>query len=70
MTGMTGLWQINGRSDADDDQRVYLDAGYVKNGSFGYDLIILLKTSKVAFNREGAYGAPEVVDNQPGTLLT
>lgn len=52
---MTGLWQISGRSDADDDQRHYLDAWYVKNGSFGYDLIILLKTSKVVFQREGAY---------------
>lgn len=53
--GMTGLWQISGRSDIDYDKRVYLDAWYVKNWSFWYDLIILLKTIKVVLKREGAY---------------
>jgi len=53
--GMTGLWQISGRSDTDYDKRVYLDAWYVKNWSFWYDLIILLKTIKVVLKREGAY---------------
>lgn len=53
--GMTGLWQISGRSDLDYDKRVYLDAWYVKNWSFWYDLIILLKTIKVVVKREGAY---------------
>ena len=53
--GMTGLWQISGRSDIDYDKRVYLDAWYVKNWSFWYDLIILLKTIKVVVKREGAY---------------
>ena len=53
--GMTGLWQISGRSDTDYDKRVYLDAWYVKNWSFWYDLIILLKTIKVVIKREGAY---------------
>jgi Undecaprenyl-phosphate galactose phosphotransferase WbaP len=53
--GMTGLWQISGRSDTDYDKRVYLDAWYVKNWSFWYDLIILFKTVKVVIKREGAY---------------
>lgn len=53
--GMTGLWQISGRSDTDYDKRVYLDVWYVKNWSFWYDLIILLKTIKVVLKREGAY---------------
>lgn len=53
--GMTGLWQISGRSDTDYDKRVYLDAWYVKNWSFWYDLIILFKTIKVVINRKGAY---------------
>lgn len=53
--GMTGLWQISGRSDTDYDKRVYLDAWYVKNWSCWCDLIILLKTIKIVLKREGAY---------------
>ena len=53
--GMTGLWQVNGRSDADYDARVYLDSWYVKNWSLSYDLIILFKTVGVVMQRNGAY---------------
>lgn len=53
--GMTGLWQVSGRSDLDYDSRVYLDSWYVKNWSLWYDLIILFKTVKVVFHRTGAY---------------
>jgi Undecaprenyl-phosphate galactose phosphotransferase WbaP len=53
--GMTGLWQISGRSDIDYDKRVYLDVWYVKNWSLWYDLIILLQTIRVVLRREGAY---------------
>ena len=53
--GMTGLWQVSGRSDVDYDARVYLDSWYVKNWSLWHDLIILLKTVKVVFKRTGAY---------------
>lgn len=53
--GMTGLWQISGRSSLDYDKRVYLDAWYVKNWSFWYDLIILFKTINVVLARQGAY---------------
>ncbi len=53
--GITGLWQISGRNDISYDSRVFLDAWYVKNWSFFTDVVILLKTVKVIFRREGAY---------------
>lgn len=53
--GMTGLWQVSGRSDVDYSTRVYLDAWYVKNWSIWNDLVILVKTAKVVLQREGAY---------------
>ena len=53
--GMTGLWQISGRSQLDYDKRVYLDVWYVKNWSLWYDLIILFKTVRVVVARHGAY---------------
>lgn len=53
--GMTGLWQVSGRNDTDYDQRVYLDAWYVKNWSLWYDLAILFKTTRVVLYRDGAY---------------
>jgi Undecaprenyl-phosphate galactose phosphotransferase WbaP len=53
--GMTGLWQISGRSQLDYDKRVYLDVWYVKNWSLWYDLIILFKTVRVVIVRHGAY---------------
>jgi Undecaprenyl-phosphate galactose phosphotransferase WbaP len=53
--GMTGLWQISGRSNLDYKKRVYLDVWYVKNWSLSYDLVILIKTIKVVLSRTGAY---------------
>lgn len=53
--GMTGLWQVSGRSDLDYDSRVYLDTWYVKNWSLWHDQIILFKTIHVVFHRAGAY---------------
>lgn len=53
--GMTGLWQISGRSDLDYEKRVYLDTWYVKNWSIWYDQIILFKTLGVVIRRAGAY---------------
>jgi undecaprenyl-phosphate galactose phosphotransferase len=52
--GMTGLWQVSGRSDLDYESRVYLDTWYVKNWSLWHDLIILFKTVRVVFDRRGA----------------
>jgi lipopolysaccharide/colanic/teichoic acid biosynthesis glycosyltransferase len=53
--GMTGLWQVSGRSDVDYEKRIYLDTWYVKNWSIGYDLTILAKTFRVVLIRNGAY---------------
>ncbi|WP_027712677.1 undecaprenyl-phosphate galactose phosphotransferase WbaP [Dickeya chrysanthemi] len=53
--GMTGLWQVSGRSDVDYATRVYLDAWYVKNWSMWNDVAILFKTVGVVLKRDGAY---------------
>nr|MCF0509583.1 sugar transferase [Klebsiella pneumoniae]MCF0531502.1 sugar transferase [Klebsiella pneumoniae] len=53
--GMTGLWQVSGRSDVDYETRVYLDAWYVKNWSMWNDIAILFKTVGVVLKRDGAY---------------
>lgn len=53
--GMTGLWQVSGRSDLDYDTRVYLDTWYVKNWSLWHDQIILLKTIDVVLRGSGAH---------------
>jgi len=53
--GVTGLWQISGRNDVSYDTRVYLDAWYVKNWSLFNDIVILLRTIKVIFRKDGAY---------------
>jgi Undecaprenyl-phosphate galactose phosphotransferase WbaP len=53
--GITGLWQVSGRSQTTFAERVALDQWYVQNWSLWYDLAILLKTVKVVFRREGAY---------------
>ncbi|NBA96334.1 sugar transferase [Pseudomonas sp. R5(2019)] len=52
--GMTGLWQISGRSNIDFDQRVELDLSYIAEQSFKLDLIILLKTPFKVFSGHGA----------------
>jgi Undecaprenyl-phosphate galactose phosphotransferase WbaP len=53
--GITGLWQVSGRSDTDYDKRVALDNWYVLNWSIWLDVIILLKTFEVVLARKGAY---------------
>ncbi|EPJ5860206.1 undecaprenyl-phosphate galactose phosphotransferase WbaP [Raoultella ornithinolytica] len=53
--GMTGLWQVSGRSDVDYETRVYLDAWYVKNWSMWNDVAILFKTIGVVLKKDGAY---------------
>ena len=52
--GMTGLWQISGRSDIDFDQRVELDLSYINEQSLMLDLKILLKTPFKVFSGHGA----------------
>jgi undecaprenyl-phosphate galactose phosphotransferase len=53
--GITGLWQISGRSDTDYAERVALDAWYIKNWSLWYDVVILAKTLRVVRAGRGAY---------------
>ncbi|WP_294912392.1 undecaprenyl-phosphate galactose phosphotransferase WbaP [Tatumella sp. UBA2305] len=53
--GMTGLWQVSGRSDVDYETRVYFDAWYVKNWSMWNDIVILFKTISVVLGKDGAY---------------
>ena len=53
--GITGLWQVSGRSETTFADRADLDAWYVKNWSLWYDIVILLRTVKVVFARNGAY---------------
>ncbi|KJK09972.1 MULTISPECIES: sugar transferase [Pseudomonas] len=52
--GMTGLWQISGRSNIDFDQRVELDLSYINEQSLLLDLKILLKTPFKVFSGHGA----------------
>jgi exopolysaccharide biosynthesis polyprenyl glycosylphosphotransferase len=53
--GLTGLWQVNGRSDLSWEESVRLDLRYVENWSFALDLQILWKTISVIIRGSGAY---------------
>jgi exopolysaccharide production protein ExoY len=53
--GITGLWQISGRSDTTYEERVRLDAEYVRTCSIRADLSILLRTAFVVARGQGAY---------------
>ncbi|MGO9082104.1 MAG: sugar transferase [Streptosporangiaceae bacterium] len=53
--GITGLWQVNGRSDLSWDESVRLDLRYVENWSFVLDLQILWKTCSAVVRGSGAY---------------
>lgn len=52
--GMTGLWQVSGRSDTSYERRVYLDEWYILNWSFWYDIVILIQTSWMVATGKGA----------------
>jgi lipopolysaccharide/colanic/teichoic acid biosynthesis glycosyltransferase len=53
--GMTGLWQVSGRSDLSWDDTVRLDLFYVDNWSMLRDLAILLRTAQAVVGSRGAY---------------
>jgi lipopolysaccharide/colanic/teichoic acid biosynthesis glycosyltransferase len=53
--GITGLWQISGRSDVDFDDRLKLDIEYLNKRSFFFDLILLYKTIFAVIKPRGAY---------------
>jgi exopolysaccharide biosynthesis polyprenyl glycosylphosphotransferase len=53
--GLTGLWQISGRSDLPWEESVRLDLRYVENWSLALDLLIMWKTARAVLSRSGAY---------------
>ncbi|WP_419389992.1 sugar transferase [Demequina sp. SO4-13] len=53
--GITGLWQVSGRSDLPWDQAVLLDLYYTENWSLGGDLVIMFRTFLAVFAKRGAY---------------
>jgi exopolysaccharide biosynthesis polyprenyl glycosylphosphotransferase len=55
LPGITGLWQISGRSELDFDDLVRLDFLYLERWSVGLDLAILLKTIPAVLTRRGAF---------------
>lgn len=55
MPGLTGLWQVSGRSDTTYDERVRLDMEYIHNWSVGLDIRIVLQTIPAVLKGDGAY---------------
>jgi exopolysaccharide biosynthesis polyprenyl glycosylphosphotransferase len=53
--GLTGLWQVSGRSDLPWEEAVRLDLQYVENWSLSLDLTIMLRTLSAVLRRQGAY---------------
>lgn len=52
--GITGIWQVSGRSEINFDKRIAMDASYARNMSFWLDLLILLKTPWAMISGKGA----------------
>ena len=52
--GITGMWQVSGRSDTTFKERCSLDEYYCKNWSIWLDFVILVKTVKALITKEGA----------------
>ncbi|MBI4061159.1 MAG: sugar transferase [Elusimicrobia bacterium] len=55
LPGITGLWQVSGRSDVSSEQRFALDLFYIEHWSMGLDLEIIVKTPAVMVLGKGAY---------------
>ena len=53
--GLTGLWQVSGRSDTDYNFRVQTDVWYIQNWNLWLDIMILLRTPLVVIKGKGAY---------------
>jgi lipopolysaccharide/colanic/teichoic acid biosynthesis glycosyltransferase len=53
--GLTGLWQVSGRSDTTYDERVNLDMTYIYTWSFWLDMYILYRTIPAVLKGDGAY---------------
>lgn len=55
LPGITGLWQVSGRSDIDYQERVLMESWYVRNWSLWLDISLLFRTIGIVLNRKGAY---------------
>jgi len=53
--GITGLWQVSGRNNTTYEERVQLDAYYVRNWSPWVDVFLLIKTIRIVLFAKGAY---------------
>ncbi|MCF6201511.1 MAG: exopolysaccharide biosynthesis polyprenyl glycosylphosphotransferase [Hydrogenimonas sp.] len=53
--GITGLWQVSGRSEVDFFDRIDMDVWYIRNWNLWMDIVILTKTVKAVLIKEGAY---------------
>jgi len=53
--GITGLWQVSGRSDLSWDESVRIDVRYVENWSLSFNFMILAKTVGAVVRSSGAY---------------
>lgn len=53
--GITGYWQVSGRSEVTADEALRMDLYYVENWSIAFDLLILARTAKAVLAAEGAY---------------
>jgi lipopolysaccharide/colanic/teichoic acid biosynthesis glycosyltransferase len=53
--GLTGLWQVSGRSDLSWEEAVRLDLRYVEDWSLAMDAMILWKTFRAVLGGQGAY---------------
>ena len=53
--GLSGMWQISGRSDTGYEERINLDTYYIQNWSTWFDMWIIIKTVWVVLNGKGAY---------------
>jgi lipopolysaccharide/colanic/teichoic acid biosynthesis glycosyltransferase len=54
LPGVTGPWQVGGRSEVDSERMIQLDLDYVQRWTIGLDLSILVKTVSVVIRRQGA----------------
>lgn len=53
--GITGMWQVNGRSDTTYEERVQMDSWYVRNWDVWLDIMLLWRTFGVVLQHKGAY---------------
>lgn len=55
LPGITGFWQVSGRSEVDFDKRIQLDAEYAREWNLIYDILIIIKTPLTVLSGKGAY---------------